>query len=98
MGEGRGVKVGAGVGTDEIVLTAVVGTIVAGLEVIVVGSGGWTGVRLGEGVRMAAVVGPDPTGVGVCWSEQAASSARTKSRKQIRRRACLVILLGSQLY
>jgi hypothetical protein len=86
--------VGTGVETAGVELTSwVVVAVVAGLAVVE-----GTGVNSGEGVRPEGLVGVEPGRVGVDWSEQAASSVRTKSREQIKRRICLDILLDSQLY
>jgi hypothetical protein len=94
---GRGVRLGAGVETVGVELaSSVVVGVVVWLAVVGAVEGG--GVRSGEVVRPGRLVGVEPGRVGVDWSEQAASSVRTKSREQIKKRICLDILLDSQLY
>ncbi len=98
---GREVGVGETVGTGWAVLEAV-------CAALLVASAVWTGgVSAGVKVEAGRAVGPGVGrvavrvadtggGVGVTWSEQAASSARTKGRRQIKERICLDILLDSQ--
>ena len=91
---GEGVTVGAGWAVLEAVGAAV------SVAALPVGDSVRAGVSVAAGLEVRLGGGGEAVnkGVGVAWSEQAASSPSTKGRRQIKERICLDILLDSFIY